>query len=151
MRVVLLAMTALAIAGCKKTETTTTNTTENVAVENVATEANMIGANMTNASAPAAALTTMNKTSWEFHQKGKDIQESVDDAGNYIAVSGKEHVDHGTAVLKDGKGCFTSAMTKEGEVCWTDPLIAEGGSGETVSDKGEKLPIKRTAYEPLTM
>ena len=50
MRVVIIAMTALAIAGCKKTETTTTNTTENVAVENVTTTSgNMVDANMTNA------------------------------------------------------------------------------------------------------
>ena len=53
--------------------------------------------------------------------------------------------------MKDGKGCFTSAMNKDGEICWTDPLIAEGGSGVTVSDKGEKLPIKRIAYVPHTM
>jgi len=151
MRVVLLAMTALAIAGCKKTETTTTNTTENVAVENVTTTANMADANMTNASAPAAALASINETSWEFTQKGKAMEESIDSTGKYITVSGKEHIDHGSAVMKDGKACFTSAMDKEGEVCWSDPMIAVGGSGETTSDKGEKLPIKRVAYKPLTM
>ena len=147
MRIALLAMTALAFAGCSKTTTTTTATTNNVAVENVATDANM-----TNASAPAAALTTLNETTWEFKGKdGKDLQESVDATGKYITVSGKQHIDHGTAVMKGGKGCFTSAMDKVGEICWTDPLIAEGGSGVTVSDKGEKLPIKRVAYVPHTM
>ena len=30
-------------------------------------------------------------------------------------------------------------------------MLAEGASGETTSDKGEKLPIKRVAYVPLTM
>jgi len=145
MRLLTLSIAVIALAACQKTETTTTTTNE------ATTVANVVEANMANASAPAPALTTINETSWEFNQKGKDLQESVDATGKYITVSGKEHIDHGTAVMKDGKGCFTSAMTKEGEVCWTDPLIAEGGSGVTVSDKGENLPIKRVAYTPLTM
>lgn len=148
MRIALLAMTALAIAGCKKTETTTVNTTNDVAVENVVSGNNVA---MTNAAAPAAALASINETSWEFTRKGKAMQESVDSSGKYIVVSGKEHIDHGAVVMKDGKACYTSAMTKEGEVCWTDPLIAVGGSGETISDKGEKLSIKRAAYTPMTM
>jgi predicted membrane-bound mannosyltransferase len=151
MRVALVAMTALAIAGCSKTSTTTTTseTTNNVAVENVTTESNMAAANMTNAS--AAALTTINETSWEYKHDGKDMQESIDANGKYITQAGKEHIDHGTAVMKDGKACFTSLMDKKGEVCWTDPKIAVGGSGVTVSDKSEKLPIKRVAYTPLKM
>jgi hypothetical protein len=48
--------------------------------------------------------------------------------------------------MKDGKACFTSAMNKEGEVCWTDPKVEVGQSGETTSDKGEKLTVKRIAY-----
>ena len=146
MRLLTLSIAMIALAACQKTEKTTTT----VEATNT-TEVNVVDANMTNASAPAAALTTINETSWEFNQKGKDLQESVDATGKYITVSGKEHIDHGTAVMKDGKGCFTSAMTKDGEICWTDPLIAEGGSGVTVSDKGENLPIKRVAYKPLTM
>ena len=100
-----------------------------------------------------AALTTINETTWEFTdtKTGKPMQESIDATGKYITVSGAEHIDHGTAVMKDGKACFTSAMTKEGEVCWTDPMVAEGQSGESTSDKGEKLTVKRTAYVPLTM
>ena len=147
MRLLTLSIAVLALAACQKSETTTTTTND---VTNT-TETNVVDANMTNASAPAAALTTLNETTWEFKQNGKDVQESVDATGKFITVSGKEHVDHGTAVMKDGKGCFTSAMTKDGEVCWTDPLIAEGASGVTVSDKGVNLPIKRTAYVPLTM
>jgi hypothetical protein len=108
-----------------------------------------------NAAAPAtpAALTTINETSWEFtdNKTKKPMQESIDATGKYITVSGKEHIDHGTAVMKDGKACFTSAMTKQGEVCWTDPKVAIGESGETTSDKGEKLTVKRVAYTPLTM
>jgi hypothetical protein len=105
-----------------------------------------------NAAAPAA-LASLNETSWEFtdSKTGKPMQESVDATGKYITVSGKEHIDHGTAVMKAGKACFTSAMNKEGEVCWTDPMVAVGQSGETTSDKGEKLTVKRTAYTPLTM
>ncbi|HEU4704087.1 MAG TPA: hypothetical protein VFS45_00025, partial [Sphingomicrobium sp.] len=109
-------------------------------------DANAADANMT-----GTALASLNETTWEFTRDGKPIQESIDASGNYIAVSGTEHIDHGTAVMKDGKACFTSAMDKEGEVCWTDPMVAIGGSGETTSDKGEKLTVKRTAYVPLTM
>ena len=151
MRIALLAMTALAFAGCSKTNTMKTESTKKVVVQNAATT-NVGDANMTSASAPAAALTTLNETTWEFKGKdGKDLQESVDANGKYITVSGKEHIDHGTAVMNGGKGCFTSLMDKKGEVCWTDPMIAVGGSGETTSDKGEKLPIKRVAYVPHTM
>lgn len=103
--------------------------------------------------ATPAALTSINETSWEYTdpKSGKPIQESVDANGKYISVSGTKHMDHGTAVMKDGKACFTSAMTKEGEVCWSDPMVAVGESGETTSDKGEKVTVKRVAYVPLTM
>jgi hypothetical protein len=79
------------------------------------------------------------------------MQESIDASGNYITTSGAKHIDHGTVVMKDDKACFTSAMTKEGEVCWTNPKLEVGASGETVSDKGEKLPLKRVAYVPKSM
>ena len=97
------------------------------------------------------AAFSINETSWEYAEKGKPMQESIDAGGKYITTSGAEHIDHGTVVMKDGKACFTSAMTKEGEMCWTDPKLEIGASGETVSDKGEKLPIKRVAYIPKTM
>lgn len=53
--------------------------------------------------------------------------------------------------MKDDKACFTSAMDKEGEVCWTTKPVAVGQSMETVSDKGEKLTVRRVAYVPMTM
>ena len=77
--------------------------------------------------------------------------ESIDGSGNYITVSGTEHIDHGTAVVKGTKICFTSAMNKEGEDCWQDPKLEIGQSGESVSDKGEKVTVKRVAYKPLSM
>ena len=149
----LILLTAIAaLAGCSQERAAdpavengviATDADANLAVDDVA------GANL----AVPAALTSINETTWEFTdaKTKKPIQESVDAAGKYIAVSGKEHIDHGTAVMKDGKACFTSAMDKEGEVCWTDPLVAVGQSGETTSDKGEKLTVKRTDYVPLTM
>ena len=79
-------------------------------------------------------------------EDGKPMQESVDAAGKYITVSGTEHIDHGTAVMKDGKACFTSAMNKEGEVCWTTAPTEVGQSMETTSDKGEKLTVTRVAW-----
>ena len=148
MRLTIVTLAALALVSCNKAEAPVDNAADtnatadlNAADANAAADANVAG----------TALTTINETSWEFTQDGKPMQESIDAKGNYITVSGKEHIDHGTAVMKDGKACFTSAMDKEGEVCWSDPMLAEGQSGETTSDKGEKLPIKRTAYVPLTM
>ena len=141
---IIAATTCLILAGCeKKAEAPAADA--NVAANEVAVET-------ANTAAPMA-LASINETTWEYTdaKTGKAIQQSVDAKGNYISNAGAEHFDHGTAVMKDGKACFTSAMTKDGETCWSDPMIAEGQSGETTSDKGEKLPIKRTAYVPLTM
>lgn len=94
----------------------------------------------------------LNKTSWTYMDKGVKVRESIDADGNYIenAVSGK-HMDHGTAVMKGGKACFTSAMTKEGEVCWTTKPVKIGHSMMTTSDKGEKLKVTRLGYVKLSM
>jgi hypothetical protein len=51
--------------------------------------------------------------------------------------------------MKDGKACFTSAMTSEGEICWTTEPVAIGHSMTTTSDKGEKLTVTRVAYRPM--
>jgi len=95
-------------------------------------------------------------TTWTYVDPGKKVKarETIDADGNYIenAVSGK-HIDHGTAVMKDGKACFTSAMTKEGEVCWTTPKNAMkiGHSFVAASDKGQKLKVTRVAYTQQKM
>jgi hypothetical protein len=100
--------------------------------------------------APASSW-TINETSWEFTVDGSPMQESIDAAGNYVINAGTQHIDHGTAVMKDGKVCTTSAMTSEGEVCWTLAPLEVGASGDAVSDKGQKLTVKRVAYAPITM
>lgn len=144
----ILLATVVALAGCQQQAAEPANDA-NVAMDaNVATDVNAA-----DASAAGTALASINETSWEYtdNETKKPMQQSVDAAGKYITVSGTEHIDHGTAVMKDGKACFTSAMTKDGETCWSDPMLAEGGSGETTSDKGEKLTVKRTAYVALTM
>jgi hypothetical protein len=148
MNKILLFATVVALAGCQQKAAEPANDA-NIAIDaNAATDANTGEAN-----AAGTALASLNETSWEYtdNKTHKPMQESVDATGKYIAVSGKEHIDHGTAVMKDGKACFTSAMNKDGETCWTDPMVAVGASGETTSDKGEKLIVKRTAYVPLTM
>jgi hypothetical protein len=138
MHKIILVSAVAALAACSKQAAPTAN------------DANMTAANEV-AATPLPAAFSINETSWEFTQDGKPMQESIDASGKYITTSGAKHIDHGTAVMKAGKACFTSAMTKEGEVCWTDPKLEVGASGETVSDKGEKLPIKRVAYVPKTM
>ena len=152
MHKLLMIAAVAALAGCSR-EAAPPAADANLATDaNMAADANMAMANDTNMAAPVA-LASLNETTWEFTdaESKKPIQESVDAAGKYIAVSGKEHFDHGTAAMKDGKACFTSAMSKEGEVCWTDPMLAVGASGETTSGKGEKLTVKRVAYVSLTM
>jgi hypothetical protein len=111
----------------------------------------------TPAAAPAgpaakAAAFQLKETSWSFVEKGTDSRMSIDAKGNYIenSAAGK-HIDHGTAVVKGDKACFTSAMTKDGEVCWTTKPVEVGQSMDTVSDKGEKLTVNRVAYTPLSM
>lgn len=147
MRKLILVAAVAALAGCEQ------QAAEPAADANVAVEANAADANAADANPTGTALASINETTWEFTdpKTGKAIRESVDASGKYVALAGTEHFDHGTAVMKDGKACFTSAMTKDGETCWTDPKVAEGESGETVSDKGEKLAVKRAAYVPLTM
>jgi hypothetical protein len=140
MRSILCLTAALALVGCSK------------AAEAPPAADNAVDVNATAAAATPAA-TEIKHTSWEFTdpKTNKPMQESVDENGNYITVSGTEHIDHGPAAMKDGKACFTSAMTKDGEICWTDPHVAVGESGETTNDKGEKLTVKQVAYVPLTM
>ena len=111
-------------------------------------EANVAAAEM---EAPAEAM-SLHETTWTFTRDGKNIQESIDASGNYIANAGEEHVDHGTYALVDGKQCFTSAMTDEGQVCWTAPANVEvGESVDITSDKGEQLTVTRQEYVPMTM
>jgi hypothetical protein len=96
----------------------------------------------------------LNKTSWAFIDPDKKVKarESIDANGNYIenAVSGT-HIDHGTAVMKGDKVCFTSAMNSNGEECWTTKPVKVGQSMVTTSDKGHKLKVTRIAYTPLKM
>jgi hypothetical protein len=107
------------------------------------------------AAEPAAAPAgfQLNETSWTFTGKdGVKVQESIDATGKFIAQStAGKHLDHGTAVMKGDKACFTSLMTKEGEVCWTTKPLKIGESFDTTSDKGDKLTVTRVAYTPLSM
>ena len=128
MRIVMTSLAVLALVACNKPA----DTTENVAEENMAMDANTM-------TTPAAFQ--LNETTWEFTDDGKPMTETIDASGNYVAWSGSEHIDHGTAVVKDGKACFTSAMDKEGEVCWTAAETAIGASMDTTSDKGKKLTV----------
>ena len=147
MRIVMTAMVALALTACERAADTTTNAAENVAMDANAMDANAMDANMMDANAMATpAAFQINDTSWQFTRDGKAITMSVDSSGNYVDWSGTEHVDHGTAVVKDGKACFTSAMDKEGEICWTTQPTEIGQSMETTSSKGEKLTVKRVAF-----
>ena len=138
MRIVMTSLAVLALVACNRPA----DTTENVAEENMAMDANAADANAM--AAPAGFQ--LNETSWEFTEDGKAMVETVDAGGNYVTWSGSEHIDHGTAVMKDGKACFTSAMNKDGEDCWTVQPTEIGQSLDATSDKGKKLTVKRVAY-----
>lgn len=139
MHKLLMIAAVVALAGCSK------EAAPPAEEANVATADANLAAPVTPVATPAAM--SLNETTWTYTDKdGKKIEESIDAAGNFISTSGAEHVDHGTYVAKDGKACFTSAMTKEGEVCWTVKDTAVGATEETVSDKGEKLMVTRVAY-----
>src|SRR6185369_4222684 len=63
----------------------------------------------------------LNGITWVFvEEHGAKVRETVDHDGNYVARTfvGKE-LDHGTAVMKGSKACFTSEVDNSGEVCWT--------------------------------
>ena len=104
---------------------------------------------------PAAkpAAFSINDTTWTFvDKKDGKLKESIDADGNYIAQTvGGKHIDHGTVVMKDGKACFTSAMTKDGQICWSVSPVAIGHRLHSVNDKGDKLTVTRVAYTPMQM
>ena len=147
MRILIVSMAALALVACNKKDAATANAANAGMASDAMAANNMVAAN--DMMAPVAA--TMNNTTYEYVRNSRAIQLSVDGSGNYISTAGKDHMDHGTTAMKDGKLCFTSAMTKDGEICWTDPKLAVGQQGPTVSDKGEKLTVKHVAYVPKTM
>jgi hypothetical protein len=147
MRIVMTSLAVLALVACKPAGTANDM---NAVDENVAMEPNAMEANATQANAMATpAAFQLNETTWEYTRKGQADTESIDASGNYVVWSGDKHVDHGTAVMKDDKACFTSKMDKEGEVCWTTQPTEIGETLNTVSDKGEKLAVKRVAFMPV--
>jgi hypothetical protein len=101
--------------------------------------------------APAASKFQLTKTNWSFTGKdGTKVVESIDADGNYSSYTAAgKHLDHGTAVIKSGKACFTSLMTKDGETCWTTRPVKVGEAMKTVSSKGDKLTVTREAYKPF--
>ncbi len=141
MHKIILVAAVAALAGCSQQPAAPPAEDANLAMEANAADANVADANLA-----GTALASLNETTWEYTEDGKPMQQSVDAAGKYITVSGKEHIDHGTAVMKDGKACFTSAMNKDGPECWTVEDTAIGETLESTSDKGEKLMVTRVAY-----
>ena len=142
MRIMMMSLAVLALAGCKVADKPADTATVN---DNMEVDAN--AAMESNMAMPAAFQ--LNDTSWTFTRDGKAITETIDASGNYVAWAGSEHIDHGTGVMKDGKACFTSAMDKQGEVCWTTKPTEIGQSMDTTSDKGEKLTVTRVAVVPV--
>lgn len=143
-RIVLLAAIA-ALSACNR-ERDEAPANDMAADANMAMEGNMAA----NAATPAAM--SLNGTSWEYTREGVAYVETIDANGAYITdTADGKHYDHGTMVMKDGKACFTSAMTKDGETCWTVVDTAVGQTTKTTSDKGETLDVKRIEFRELKM
>ena len=135
MRLTVCIATVLVLAACSKPAATP-------AADNAAEASS-------NAAVATPAAFQLNETSWTFKDKGKDMAESIDASGNWVASSGGKDVDHGTSVMKGDKACFTSAVDKKsGEECWTTKPVEVGQSMDTTSDKGRKLTVTRVAYVP---
>lgn len=143
MRIVMTSLAVLALVACSRPAEEANDL--NAADANMAMDANATA----DANLATPASFQINETSWEFTREGKAQTESVDANGNYVAWAGNEHIDHGTAVVKGDKVCFTSAMDQEGELCWTTSPTEVGQTFETTSDKGEKLTVKRVAFVPV--
>ena len=139
MHKIMLFAAVAALVGCSQETAAPPAEDVNVAASETATPA----------ATPAAM--SLNGTTWTYTQDGKNVEQSIDATGNYISTVGTAHDDHGTYVAKDGKVCFTSAMTKDGEMCWTAADAAIGQTVEAVCDKGEKLMVTRVAYVAKTM
>lgn len=58
--------------------------------------------------------------------RAREIQETIDEHGNYVSTSGDENVDHGTVAMIERKACFTSAMRAGAPTCWVVPETAIG-------------------------
>jgi len=140
MRIVMTSLAVLALVACDRPAEPTNDV--NAADANMTIDGN--AAADSNLATPASFQ--INETSWEFTMDGKAQTESIDANGNYVAWSGNEHIDHGTAVMKGDKACFDSAMDQEGETCWTTSNVEIGQSFEASSDKGEKVTVKRIAF-----
>jgi len=98
------------------------------------------------------ASMSIKQNSWTYTYKGTRSLESVDNDGNFITQSSRgKHLDHGTAMMKDDKVCFSSAMDPKRDGCWTAQDLKVCQSAVTTSDKGEKLKVTRVKYAPLSM
>ena len=150
MRLTIATLAAIALVSCNKAEAPAdTNAADANATADLNAAADL-NATDVNATATPAAF-EIRGTTWTFTRKGDAIKESIDETGNYVANAGSKHIDHGTALMKGDKACFTSAMDKSGEECWTTSPTEVGQSFETTSDKGEKLTVTRVAYEAQTI
>ena len=136
MRILISSLAVMALCACNQPKVAEADTNGATVTNDVAAANNMM--------TPAEA--SLNGTTWTYQEKGKDVTESIDASGNYVAWSGDEHLDHGTMRMAGDKACFTSAMTKDGEMCWTTAETPVGQSMESVSDKGEKLTVTRVDY-----
>src|SRR5262245_29514240 len=97
MRIVMTSLAVLALVACGRPAETANDANATAADANMAMDANATA----DANLVTPAEFQINETSWEFTDDGKPTTESIDASGNYIAWSGAEHIDHGTAVMKD--------------------------------------------------
>lgn len=92
----------------------------------------------------------LNQTTWTYVEDGKHLRMTIDARGNYVeTTAGGQVVGRGTAIMKRAKDCFTPIKSPDGEHCWTSKPLRIGQSMVSISDKGEKLKVRRIAYRPM--
>ena len=140
-KMLLVAVAAVALAGCKKAETGTENAAYNEtsnasANEAAATEAPAAGNVVTANGSPPGTYDVVMKDG----SKGKT---TLNADGTYTDVDAKGKETKGTWAVKDGKTCFTpDGKTAE---CYTESAPGADGSFTATSAKGETVTVKKSS------
>jgi hypothetical protein len=143
-KILLVAVAVVALAGCKKAETTADNSASNAATS---TDNSMANTAATTSDAAAPAMVTANGSppgTYDVVMKdGSKGKTTLNADGTYTDVDAKGKETKGTWAVKDGKTCFTpEGKTAE---CYTESAPGADGSFTATSAKGETVTVKKSS------
>jgi len=143
-KMLLVAVAVVALAGCKKAETTADNSASNAAAS---TDNSMANTAATTSNAAAPAMVTANGSgpgTYDVTQKNGDKgQTTLNADGTYVDKDSKGKEVKGTWAVTDGKTCFTP--TGQSEECYTESPVGADGSFTATSSKGETVTVKKAS------